>query len=121
MDNGSKTGREMMPQPHGGALQRGGPGRPKMADGIVEKIRAALVSDGSKDQLGIVDVLIARARKGERWAVEMCMHYGIGKPTEVIDLTLRLREMVATFAEEAGLDESQALAEVDAILAARRR
>ena len=120
MENGEKT-REMMPQPHGGALQRGGPGRPKIADTVVGKIRAALLSDGAEDALGVVDVLIARARKGERWAVEMCMHYGIGKPTEVIDLTLRLREYVAAYAAEAGIEEEQALAEVDAILAARRR
>ena len=49
--------------------------------------------------MGIVDVLIAEARKGKEWAITLCLAYGIGKPTEHIDASLTLTTITATFGD----------------------
>lgn len=74
------------PQPHGGALLRsGGPGRPKTRDTVVGRIRAALESE--EPDKAILDALIAKAVKGDTKAIELCLHYGIGKPTDKVEVS----------------------------------
>lgn len=86
-----------MPGLNGGTLKRGGsPGRPRLHDTIVGKIRKALVADGPEDTMGIVDALISEARKGKEWAITLCLAYGIGKPTEHIDASFTLTTITAT-------------------------
>lgn len=112
---------DMMPGRHGGMLRRGGgPGRPKGQVAVAEYLRAHLFSSGPEDRVGILDALLAQARKGNIRAIELCLWYGVGKPTEIIDMTVRLREYVVAFAAERGIEEDMALAEVDALLDAAR-
>ena len=75
---------EMVPQPHGGALRRGG-GRPKGAkDKVLAQIRAALEDTGTS---GVVPALLRKASEGDVRAIELCLSYGIGKPTEKVELS----------------------------------
>lgn len=106
-----------MPGLHGGTLRRGG-GRPPgnaMAE-VAKFLRERLFSSGPEDRRGILEALVAQAMKGNIRAIELCLWYGVGKPTEVIDMTVRLREYVTTMAREQGIEEALALAEVDALL-----
>jgi hypothetical protein len=112
---------ETFPGRNGGTLRRGGsPGRPKGQVEVASYLRSHLFTDGPNDRIGILDALLNQARKGNIRAIELCLWYGVGKPTETIDMTVRLREYVATFAAERGIEESLALAEVDALLDAAR-
>jgi hypothetical protein len=116
-DNGEKAD-EWMPQPHGGRLHRGGPGRPKgsgYAD-VQKYIAGHLFADQAQDRIGIIDVLMQQARKGNIRAIELSLWYGIGKPTETVDLTLRVREAATRLAQEMGIDDSKVQGEVDALV-----
>lgn len=88
-DDSGKKAVVLEPQPHGGALLRsGGPGRPKARDTVAGKLRESLFGTGSdKDAKGIVDALIAKALKGDTRAIELCLHYGIGKPTDKVEVS----------------------------------
>jgi hypothetical protein len=111
---------ELIPQAHGGALRRGGPGRPKGQAEAQQKLRDALFASGPDDQLGILDVLIAGARKGDTRKIELCLWYGIGKPTETVDLTLRVREAASRLAQELGIDDSLVQSQVESLLGGKR-
>lgn len=112
---------ETFPGRNGGTLRRGGsPGRPKGQVEVAAYLRSHLFTDGPNDRIGILDALLRQARKGNIRAIELCLWYGVGKPTETIDMTVRLREYVVAIAAEQGVEEAQALAEVDAMLNAAR-
>jgi len=57
-----------------------------MRDTVAGKLREHMLADGEGDA-GIVDALIAKARKGDTRAIELCLHYGIGKPTDKVELS----------------------------------
>jgi len=65
---------------NGGRLQRGNPGgRPAIKREIVEAIRAGLP--------GVAQALLNKAAKGDTKAIELCLHYGIGKPTDKVEVS----------------------------------
>lgn len=70
----------LVPQKHGGALRRGGGKRPDA------RKRAAVqaIRDGLP---GAVDALLRQAAKGEGWAVKLVLEYGLGRPTEKVELS----------------------------------
>jgi len=74
-----------MPGRNGGKLRRGGPGRPKMRDTVTGHLREFMLGDDEK--AGIVDALIVKAMKGDTRAIELCLHYGIGKPTDKVEVS----------------------------------
>ena len=82
---------ELVPQPHGGALSRSG--RPQGAKNkSLKAIRDALYieetgEDGKTAISGVIPALISKAKDGDMRAIELCMSYGIGKPTEKLEVT----------------------------------
>jgi hypothetical protein len=108
-----------MPGLNGGTLRRGGsPGRPKgpgYAD-VQTYIRSHLFADQAQDRIGIIDVLMQQARRGNIRAIELSLWYGIGKPTETIDLTVKVREAATRLAQEMGIDDAKVQSEVDALV-----
>jgi hypothetical protein len=115
---GSKPEPRLEPQAHGGALLRSaGPGRPKGVPADVQAyIRAHLFADQAQDRIGIIDVLLQQARRGNIRAIELSLWYGIGKPTETIDLTVKVREAATRLAEELGIDDSLIQSQVDSLV-----
>lgn len=73
-----------MPGRNGGTLRRGGPGRPKAREDVVDALRAVLFADGDN---AIIPALVAKAIKGDIRAIELCLAYGIGKPTDRVELS----------------------------------
>lgn len=71
---------ELVPGPNGGMLRRGGG---KMAPKLSVEVRAML-REGSLDA---ATALIEKARKGDIKAIELVLAYGIGKPTEKVELS----------------------------------
>ena len=111
-----------MPGLNGGTLRRGGPGRPKgsgTAD-VQSYIRAHLFADQAQDRIGIIDVLLQQARRGNIRAIELSLWYGIGKPTETIDLTVKVREAATRLAEELGIDDSLVQSQVESLIGGKR-
>lgn len=80
-----KASGEWFPGRNGGMLKRGGPGRPKAREQVVETLREALFVKG--DEKGIIPALVAKAIKGDLKAIELCLAYGIGKPTDRVELS----------------------------------
>ena len=119
-ETGAKPG-HLEPQAHGGALLRSaGPGRPKGSVAVAEYLRANLFANGETDTQGILDVLMAQARKGNIRAIELCLWYGIGKPTETVDLTIKVREAATRLAEQLGIDDGLVQSQVDALIGGKR-
>ena len=87
----------------------------------MEHLRAALFADEHEDRIGVVDALLNKARKGDIRAIELCMYYAIGKPTESIDLTVGIRAAASRLAGELGIDDSAVQAQVDDLIAAAKR
>lgn len=71
---------EYVPQPHGGVLRRGG-GR--VEDTEVKQVKA-LLRAGSADA---ARALLEKAAKGDTKAIELVLAYGIGKPTEKVEVS----------------------------------
>lgn len=72
--------RPTMPGKHGGTLNRGGGRRPPSETAEVKKLLRA----GSKDA---ARKLLEKARRGEIKAIELVLAYGIGKPTDRVELS----------------------------------
>lgn len=109
-----------MPGNHGGTLRRGGlvaagPGRPKAREEAVKMLRAALFSDEKAERLGILQVVILKALKGDMKAIELCLAYGIGKPVERVELRLDVNAAAQAIAIESGLDADWLVREAEAI------
>jgi hypothetical protein len=112
-----------MPGKNGGTLLRGGsPGRPKgTAYADVQKyIASHLFADQAQDRIGIIDVLMQQARRGNIRAIELSLWYGIGKPTETIDLTVKVREAATRLAQEMGIDDSLVQSQVESLLGGKK-
>jgi hypothetical protein len=108
---------ETMPGRNGGVLLRGGGRRVGTGYTNVQKwLQDRMWADGPQDRQGILNVLHAQALKGNIRAIELCLWYGIGKPTETVDLTLRVREAATRLAQEMGIDDSKVQGEVDALV-----
>lgn len=107
--------RERFPGRNGGTLMRGGPGRPKAREDVVKMLRSALFANGERDSMGILSVLIGRAMKGDMRAIELCLAYGIGKPTERVDIRLDVRSAAEQVAAETGASADWLLAEAERI------
>lgn len=71
----------VMPGRNGGTLRAGG-GRPPESE-AVKKVKA-LIKDGAEDA---AKALVAKARKGDIKAIEMVLHYAVGKPTDKLELS----------------------------------
>lgn len=73
----------LVPQPHGGALKRGNDvnltGRPAVKRNAMKAIHGALPE--------ALDALRKQAAKGNVKAIEMLLHYGIGKPTDKVEVS----------------------------------
>lgn len=69
-----------MPGRRGGMLRRGG-GKlaPKFKEEALEAIREGLPD--------VIRALKAKAVKGDAKAIELCLHYGIGKPVERVEMS----------------------------------
>jgi len=76
----SDTGEAYVPQPHGGLLRRGG-GR--LEDPDVKKVKE-LLRAGSADA---AQALLEKARNGDTKAIELVLAYGIGKPTDKVEVS----------------------------------
>ena len=63
----------------------GGPGRPTLTT-EQKRVKALTARLKSRDFLDIVDKVIALAKRGERWAVEILFKYQIGLPKQSIEL-----------------------------------
>ena len=63
----------------------GGPGRPPLTT-EQKRVKALTARLKSRDFLDIVDKVIALAKRGERWAVEILFKYQIGLPKQSIEL-----------------------------------
>jgi len=76
---------ELVPQKHGGALRKGNPGsRTTPQKRVRQMLQDALIRpDGS----GIVSALIKEAQHGDVAAQKLCLEYGIGRPTERLEVT----------------------------------
>ena len=111
-----------LPGRNGGTLQRGGsPGRPKGGYADVQRyIASHLFADQAQDRIGIIDVLMQQARRGNIRAIELSLWYGIGKPTETIDLTVKVREAATRLAQEMGIDDSLVQSQVESLLGGKR-
>lgn len=70
----------MRPVAHGGMLRHGGG---KVPSKISTEVKAML-RDGSPDA---ARALIEKAAKGDIKAIEIVLHYGIGKPTERVEVS----------------------------------
>lgn len=70
----------MVPGKHGGLLRHGGGKAPSK---ISNEVRAML-RDGSPEA---ARALIEKAAKGDIKAIEIVLHYGIGKPTERVEVS----------------------------------
>jgi hypothetical protein len=68
-----------MPGANGGTLRRGGPGRPKYKEEALAAIREGLPA--------AIAALKAKAAKGDAKAIELCLHYGIGKPVDKLEMS----------------------------------
>lgn len=74
-------------QPHGGALLRSaGPGRPKAREEAIGLLREAIFTE-TPDGPAILDAMIRKARKGDMRAIEASLHYGLGKPTDKVEVS----------------------------------
>lgn len=68
------------PQPHGGALLRsGGPGRPAVKKEAMDAIKRGLPKG--------IDALVKKAEEGNVKAIELLLHYGLGKPTDKVEMS----------------------------------
>lgn len=71
---------EMMPGKNGGALRRGG-GNPGHA--LQHQVKTA-IREGAME---VVPILMEKARNGDIRAIELVLAYGIGKPTERVEVS----------------------------------
>jgi hypothetical protein len=58
-----------------------------MRDTVAGRLRDFMLGEDEDTGPGIVDALIAKAMKGDTRAIELCLHYGIGKPTDKVELS----------------------------------
>lgn len=63
----------------------GGPGRPPLTT-EQKRVKALTARLKSKDFIDIIDKVIALAKRGERWAVELLFKYQMGLPKQPIDI-----------------------------------
>lgn len=71
---------DMMPGKHGGMLRRGG-GNPVKAQQV--EVRRLLREGSTEAAMALLD----KARGGDMKAIELVLAYGIGKPTERVELS----------------------------------
>jgi hypothetical protein len=117
MSDGISRDDVVMPGRNGGTLLRGGGRRVGTGYANMSKwLQDRMWADGPTDRQGILDVLYAQAMKGNIKAIELTLWYGFGKPTETVDLTLRVREAATRLAQEMGIDDSKVQGEVDALV-----
>lgn len=89
---------ELVPQPHGGALRRGG-GAPARSDDQARAYR--LLREGAAEAAA---VLLEAARSGDTRAATVVLHYALGRPVSLVDLDRHAaREAVDAALEELGL------------------
>lgn len=63
----------------------GGPGRPPLTT-EQKRVKELTRRLKSKDFVDIVDKVIALAKRGERWAVELLFKYQIGLPKQPVEI-----------------------------------
>jgi hypothetical protein len=89
---------DLVRQPHGGALRRGG-GTPARSDDQTRAYR--LLREGAADA---AMTLLDAARAGDRRAAETVLHYALGRPVSLTDLDARaLRQAIDEQLSEMGL------------------
>lgn len=71
---------EMMPGRNGGALRRGG-------GNIVKKEQAEVRAALRAGSMEVAEKLLEKARGGDLRAIELVLAYGIGKPTEKLEVS----------------------------------
>ena len=71
---------EFMPGKNGGSLRRGG-------GSVVKAERAAVRKALMEGSMEAAQVLLEKARGGDMKAIELVLAYGIGKPTEKVEVS----------------------------------
>ena len=78
---------ELIPQPHGGALQRGNPGK-RVKNKVRAIMQEALMHHPDDPELpGVLSAIIDAALEGDSTAQRYVLEYGIGKPDQTVEVT----------------------------------
>jgi hypothetical protein len=75
---------ELVPQPHGGALRKGNPGKRTTKVTVRKAFEAALNETGDT---GILAGIIRDAQKGDKDARRIVLEYAIGKPETRVEVS----------------------------------
>jgi hypothetical protein len=90
---------ELEPQPHGGALRRGGPGRPKGSVSLVAKLKAKLDEDPSRAE-ALMESLMRMAEGGDVQAMKIVLDRVDGPVATKIEGGDRAVQIEVTYVED---------------------
>ena len=82
---------DLRPQPHGGALVTGGPGRPKGSVSITNELKKVLAEDGNAEK--VARAIVLHAAKGNGAAIKHILERVDGKLADVVHVSDERRDL----------------------------